>query len=161
MQCPRCNAQNTPQARFCMSCGLQLSLVAPVQPPSQPIIPPPPPAPSYAASAASPPAQPAPPASPQAVQYPYSTMSRYSVLKAMGSHKPANALFWVGLIVLFGNLLVCPCFVGLMLLGADPANTEDVDTFRATTFLAAGCIFAAFIVIGVALVAAGRPRKLA
>jgi hypothetical protein len=166
MQCPRCNAQNTPQARFCMSCGLQLLLpqaapVEAVQPPPQPIIPPPPPAPSYAASAANIPAQPAPPASPQAVQYPYSAMSGYSVLKALGSHKSANALFWVGLIVLFGNLLICPCFVGLMLLGADPSNTENVDTFRATTFLAAGCIFAAFIVIGVALIAAGRPRKLA
>jgi threonine/homoserine efflux transporter RhtA len=87
-------------------------------------------------------------------------MSGYSVLKAMGSHKPANALFWVGLFALFGNLLICPCFVGLMLLGADPAEVESVDTFRATTFLVAGCLFAAFIVIGVALIAAGRPRKL-
>ncbi|HYP41579.1 MAG TPA: hypothetical protein VEX13_14570 [Chloroflexia bacterium] len=163
MQCPRCNTQNMPQARFCMSCGLQLPQVAPieaVQPPSQPIIPPPPPAPSYTAGAASLPAQPAPPASPQAVQYPYSAMSGHSVLKVMGGHKPANTLFWAGFIVLFGNLLICPCFVGLMLLGADPSNTENVDTFRATTFLAAGCIFAVFIVVGVALVAAGRPRKL-
>ncbi len=79
----------------------------------------------------------------------------------MGSHKPSNGLFWAGLIVLFGNLLICPCLVGLMLLGSDPSEVENVDTFRATTFLAAGCIFAVVIVIGLALIAAGRPRRLA
>ena len=163
MQCPRCNAQNSPQARFCMSCGLQL-LQVPQATPVYAIPPPPPPnvpAPLGTPSSANLSDQPAPSAAPQAVQYPYSPMSGYSVLTAMGNHRPANALFWVGLIALFGNLLVCPCLVGLMLLGADPANTENVDTFRATTFLAAGCIFAAFIVVGVALIAAGRPRKLA
>ncbi|HYP39053.1 MAG TPA: zinc ribbon domain-containing protein [Chloroflexia bacterium] len=164
MQCPRCNAQNSPQARFCMSCGLQIPQAAPVSaipPPPQPNIPAPPITPPYDNSAASLPVQPSPSAALQAVQYPYSAMSGYSVLKAMGNHKPANALFWVGLIVLVGNLLICPCFVGLMLLGSDPADVESADTFRATTFLVAGCLFAAFIVIGIALIAAGRPRKLA
>jgi hypothetical protein len=166
MQCPRCNAQNTPQARFCMSCGLQLGQAAPVEvipPPPQPNVPAPPLAStsSYPASVSSLPVQPVPPVAQQAVQYPYSALAGYSVLKAMGSHTPANALFWVGLVALFGNLLVCPCFVGLMLLGTDPSEAESADTFRATTFLVAGCLFAAFIVIGLALIAAGRPRKLA
>lgn len=164
MQCPRCNTPNMPQARFCMSCGLQLGQAAPVEavpPPPQPNVPAPPPAPPYANSATGLPSGSAPPGAPQAVQYPYSVMSGYSVLKAMGSHKPANALFWVGLIALLGNLLVCPCFVVLMLLGSDPLQVQDGDTLQATTFLVAGCLFAAFIVIGVALIAAGRPRKLA
>jgi hypothetical protein len=86
-------------------------------------------------------------------------MAGHSILQVVGGSQPAGPLFWVGIITLLLTVLGCPCVVGFFLLGSDAPEIEDPESFRAILLVGGGCLFSMFLVLSIALAAAGRPRK--
>lgn len=158
-RCPRCGTLIEGQERFCANCGLALTSLR-QEPPSQrggvegatgqsyAQIPPPPPAPLVGVPGTSGfPVAPLRPATPG------------SVVDALRPSRPASASFWVGLTLLIAALVLGLCPAGVALaLAMDPKAGESASSLGPALGVF-GCFFLGLVVVGVALVALGRPRR--
>lgn len=155
MRCPRCNNANTEGSPACASCGLPLGWPAPTTGPQASLSP----SSSTPANGVQPQQVGVPSPSNTGAPYPYSPLGGYSVLRSLGTAKPASSAFWVGLALLALALVLSICAFLFGLLGVSSAGAQDQSEFTSSWALVIACFFLVFFIPAVVLIAAGRPRR--
>jgi hypothetical protein len=148
-RCPHCGAEVRQGARFCRRCGFDLAPTGPAQPSSDV----PAGAPVYVRQ------QDVTSIKESGVtHYPFSPNAGYSVVKALAPSGPAKGSFWVGLALFLGGFGLASCQVLLMLALDVGAEGEQPPLGINGALGISGCLLLVLSLVGVLLIAGGRPR---